>query len=67
VAISENTSKPLTSSASERKRQIDNELQNIEAPKTKNPKSASLIDTIKQNHMDYRKKITKKKCSRSGI
>ena len=56
----QNTPKPSTSSASERKRQIDNELQNIEAPKAKKPKSASLIDTIKQNHMDYRKFITKK-------
>jgi hypothetical protein len=36
----------------------------IEAPKAKKPKSASLIDTIKQNHMDYRKFITKK-CPRS--
>jgi hypothetical protein len=43
----QNTTKPSTSSASERKRQIDNELQNIEAPKAKKPKSASLIDTIK--------------------
>jgi hypothetical protein len=57
----QNTPKPSTSSASERKRQIDNELQNIEAPKSMKPKSASLIDTIKQNHMDYRKFITKKK------
>ena len=57
----QNTTKPSTSSASERKRQIDNELQNIEAPKSMKPKSASLIDTIKQNHMDYRKFITKKK------
>ena len=31
----QNTPKPSTSSASERKRQIDNELQNIEAPKAK--------------------------------
>ena len=54
----QNTPKPSTSSASERKREI--ELQNIEAPKAKKPKSASLIDTIKQNHMDYRKFITKK-------
>ena len=62
----QNTPKPSTSSASERKRQIDNELQNIEAPKSMKPKSASLIDTIKQHHMDYRKFITKKKkCSRS--
>jgi hypothetical protein len=38
-----------------RERQIANELQNIEAPKAKKPKSASLMDTIKQNHMDYRK------------
>ena len=56
----QNTPKPSTSSASERKRQIDNELQNIEAPKAKKPKSASLIDPIKQNHMDYWKFITKK-------
>ena len=56
----QNTPKPSTSSASERKRQIDNELQNIEAPKAKKPKSASLIETIKQNHMDYKKIITKK-------
>ena len=56
----QNTTKPSTSSASERKRQIDNELQNIEAPKAKKPKSVSLIDTIKQNHMDYRKFLTKK-------
>jgi hypothetical protein len=47
-------------SASERKRHIGNELQNIEAPKANKPKSVSLIDTIKQNHMDYRKYITKK-------
>jgi hypothetical protein len=60
----QNTPKPSTSSASERKRQIDNELQNIEAPKAKKPKSASLLDTIKQNHMDYRKFIAKK-CPRS--
>jgi hypothetical protein len=56
----QNTPKPSTSSASERKRQIDNALQNIEAPKAKKPKSASLLDTIKQIHMDYRKFITKK-------
>jgi hypothetical protein len=56
----QNIPKPSTSSASERKRQIDNELQNIEAPKAKKPKSVSLIDTIKQNHMDYRKFLTKK-------
>ena len=43
----QNTPKPSTSSASERKRQIDNALQNIEAPKAKKPKSASLTDTIK--------------------
>ena len=43
----QNTPKPSTSSVSERKRQIDNELQNIEAPKAKKPKSASLIETIK--------------------
>ena len=36
----QNNPKPSTSSASERKRQIDNELQNIEAPKAKKPKSA---------------------------
>jgi hypothetical protein len=39
----QNTPKPSTSSASERKRQIDNALQNIEAPKAKKPKSASLL------------------------
>jgi hypothetical protein len=50
----QNIPKPSTSSASERKRQIDNELQHIEAPKAKKPKSVSLIVTIKQNHMDYR-------------
>ena len=55
----QNTPKPSTSSASERKRQIDNELQNIEAPKAKKPKSTSLIDTTKQNHMNYRTFITK--------
>jgi hypothetical protein len=34
----QNTPKLSTSSASERKRQIDNELQNIEAPKAQKPK-----------------------------
>jgi hypothetical protein len=57
----QNTPKPSTSICIWEKK---TDRQNIEAPKANKPKSASLIDTIKQNHMDYRNS-SPKKCPRS--